>query len=96
MRNVVTLRLSAPEQEQIDAAARRLGKPLRSFLREAALEASARVEQKASPWWSRAQESRKAAIETTEPKPKEPETEPPELVVIDAEPHYVDGEPVYR
>jgi hypothetical protein len=91
----VPIRLSAAEREQIKAASSRLELTLSGFIRQAALEASARVEQKATPWWARAQQvaTTTAARKHSEPEPK---PEPHELVVVDAEPHYVDGEPVYR
>jgi hypothetical protein len=53
------------------------------------------------PHWARQAEARKAAtapavVASTKAKQPEPKPEPPELVIVDAEPHYVDGEPVYR
>jgi hypothetical protein len=82
MRSVVPIRLGDAEREQIAHAAARLKLPLSSFIRQSALQSSAVVERKASP--------------RTKPKQPEPDPEPRELVVVDAEPHYVDGEPVYR
>jgi hypothetical protein len=65
-----------------------------------ASEASARVEQKVSvvSWWRRQEQGKAATEPGPEPKAKkrEPEPEPRELVIFDAEPHCVDGEPVYR
>jgi hypothetical protein len=53
------------------------------------------------PSWAREAEAREAALskpslsaERRPKAPKEPDPEPRELVVVDAEPHYVDGEPV--
>ena len=48
MREVVPIRLSDQERGQIASAATRLGKNLSGFVREAALQASAVVERKAS------------------------------------------------
>jgi uncharacterized protein (DUF1778 family) len=78
---LVAVRLSDQERKQITAAAGRLKLPLSSFIRQASLQASAVVEKKVSPAVAR---------------PVEPEPEPRELVTVDAKPHYVDGEPVYR
>jgi hypothetical protein len=81
MRAVVPIRLGAGERSQIAAAAARRKVTLSAFVREAALQASAVVEGKAS-------------VRAAEP---EPEREPLALAEpVPVRVHYVDGEPVRR
>jgi hypothetical protein len=85
VRAVVPVRLSDAERGQIAGAASRLELTLSGFIRQASLEASARVE-------------RKVALVPAETGTREAaEPEPRQLVVVEPEAvHYVDGEPVRR
>jgi uncharacterized protein (DUF1778 family) len=78
-RAVVPVRLSDAEREQIARAAARLELSLSGFIRQAALQASAVVEERVS---------------VTAPKREAPERELGLVVLDDARPtgHYVDGE----
>jgi hypothetical protein len=69
--------------------------------RAAELQAARQAGPPRLPHWAREAEARKAArnvpvAPSTTGAIEEPDPEPRELVVVDAEPHYVDGEPVYR
>src|SRR4051812_36765912 len=78
-RQVVPVRLSGPERSQIASGAARLKLPLSSFVRQAALQASAIVE-------------RKVSVKPAVPKP---ERRPAVAMLEDPEPaHFVDGDPV--
>jgi uncharacterized protein (DUF1778 family) len=77
-REVVPIRLSPAERTQIASGAARLKLTLSGFIRQAALQASAVVERKAS---------------VKAPEPPEPSYREPVLLLEDEpEPHYVDGE----
>jgi uncharacterized protein (DUF1778 family) len=80
VREVVPIRLGADERRQIAGAAARLGVTVSGFVREAALEASARVVQKV------------VAVRIPELPDRKREAE---VVFVDAGPkreHWVDGE----
>jgi hypothetical protein len=77
-REVVPIRLSDREREQIAGAAARQTLTLSAFIREAALQASAII-------------TRKATVKEREPEPAPPPHEP---IILDSErgrPHVVDG-----
>jgi uncharacterized protein (DUF1778 family) len=80
VRDVLAIRLSAAEREQITAAATRLGLRLSGFVRQSALQSSAVVEKKVS---------------VKEPQPAEPERELV-VVELEPSGHWVDGEFVQR
>lgn len=77
---MIGARFSDAERAQVEAAAARFGLNLSGFVRQAALQASARVERKVS---------------VTE-KTSEPERSPFVLLDAEPAGHWVDGEPVYR
>jgi hypothetical protein len=80
VRDVLAIRLSAAEREQITAAATRLGLTLSGFVRQSALQSSAVIEKKVS---------------VPEPQPAEPERELV-VVELEPSGHRVDGEFVQR
>jgi hypothetical protein len=86
---VSTIRLSDQERGQIPAAAARLKLPLSSFLRQAALQASAVVERKATAGVPRPVKKEQRLTPTTHSR----EFQPRELTIIDLERdhHFVDG-----
>ena len=85
MRSVVPIRLSDAERGQIADAASRLELSLSGFIRQASLEASARVTRKV------------AVAPVAEGAPRAAEPKPRQLVVVEPEAvHFVDGEPVRR
>ena len=81
MREVVPVRLSDQEREQIAGAAARLELTFSGFVRQAALEASARVVEKVSVQAPEPPEREPQSVVIVEPEPKPR--------------HWVDGEPVY-
>jgi uncharacterized protein (DUF1778 family) len=81
VRDVFQLRLSDTEREQITRAAAQLELPPSSFVRQAALEVSARVTRKVAVRAPEPKEHDMGLVMVGEPEPSR---------------HMVDGEPIYR
>jgi uncharacterized protein (DUF1778 family) len=80
-RSVISLRLAAGERDQIADAAERVGLPFSTFIRQAALQASARVVEKVSVVRASEPETERGLVVLGDDGPSE---------------HWVDGELVSR